>query len=446
MTGTPAAVIAQIKRLQRVYQLTPDDASMAVLLRHNLDSAFAITRYDSAGFVRAFSCEARRSRHGGRDPRPGQAGLRLGAERDRRLPGRPGVPGPRRPGAGPVRLPAADSCAQLPGDRLSHAGGPVRIARLLQLLGLRLDPEPGRLPRRPAQLPRPAGAGRRATTRRTCCCSAGPTCSTCPLTCANTNTALPYIDVVNETLEYFVANGLSLDGYQGHDTGDTVTSAELIASPQYVNDAAYALLQNAFFPPPLPFNRPLALLRLQLASLGVTLPAAMTALRAGDQLVNRSTPTSYGWSDILIEQLTISRDEYRLFTDPTLQLGDLYGLPTPPPAPSGTAAPDPTGSPSDDEPAGLLPPPRRLLRRPGSDHPDPVHQPQRQPDPAAGAARRVIQHPAGAARQPGHGRGRSRPSSSARCRPGWTRPSTAAPPRPTTRPSSTGSRARRTTR
>ena len=27
-----------------------------------------------------------------------------------------------------------------------------------------------------------------------------------PLTCENTNTALPYIDVVNETLEYFVAN------------------------------------------------------------------------------------------------------------------------------------------------------------------------------------------------------------------------------------------------
>ena len=40
-----------------------------------------------------------------------------------------------------------------------------------------------------------------------------------PLTCANTNTALPYIDIVNETLEYFVASGLTLDGYQGHDTG-----------------------------------------------------------------------------------------------------------------------------------------------------------------------------------------------------------------------------------
>src|SRR5262249_41014340 len=32
-----------------------------------------------------------------------------------------------------------------------------------------------------------------------------------PLTCDNTNTALPYIDVVNETLEYFVANSAQPD-------------------------------------------------------------------------------------------------------------------------------------------------------------------------------------------------------------------------------------------
>ena len=154
-----------------------------------------------------------------------------------------------------------------------------------------------------------------------------------------------------------MANGLSLDGYQGHDTGDAVTSAELLASPQYVNDAAYAILQDAFFPPPLPFSRPLALLRLHLQNLGLALPDAMAALRAGDQLVNQTTPTSYGWSDILIEQLAISRDEYRLFTDPALQLGDLYGLP------DGQRA----RRPADHEPAGPLAAPRRVLRRPVRD-------------------------------------------------------------------------------
>ncbi len=55
LTKTPAEVVTAIKRIQRVYQLTPDDLSMSVLLFHNLDSAFAITRYDSAGFVRAFA-------------------------------------------------------------------------------------------------------------------------------------------------------------------------------------------------------------------------------------------------------------------------------------------------------------------------------------------------------------------------------------------------------
>jgi len=50
-------VITQVKRLQQVYQLTPDDTSLVVLLRYNLDSALAITRYDPAGFVRAFAYE-----------------------------------------------------------------------------------------------------------------------------------------------------------------------------------------------------------------------------------------------------------------------------------------------------------------------------------------------------------------------------------------------------
>jgi len=49
-----------------------------------------------------------------------------------------------------------------------------------------------------------------------------------------------YIDIVNETLEYFVANGLMIDGFQGFDTGDRVASAELIAAPQNVNDATLA--------------------------------------------------------------------------------------------------------------------------------------------------------------------------------------------------------------
>ena len=57
LTGTPAGVITQVKRLQQAYQLTHDDASLAVLLRHNLGSALAVARYDPAAFVRAFADE-----------------------------------------------------------------------------------------------------------------------------------------------------------------------------------------------------------------------------------------------------------------------------------------------------------------------------------------------------------------------------------------------------
>ena len=50
----PPSVIAEVKRLQRVYQITPNDHAFAALLRHGLDSAYAVTRYDPAGFARAF--------------------------------------------------------------------------------------------------------------------------------------------------------------------------------------------------------------------------------------------------------------------------------------------------------------------------------------------------------------------------------------------------------
>ena len=58
--------------------------------------------------------------------------------------------------------------------------------------------------------------------------------SNLPLTCANTNTALPYIDIVNETLEYFVSHNLSLTGFQGFSTDDNISLGELLAIPQNV--------------------------------------------------------------------------------------------------------------------------------------------------------------------------------------------------------------------
>lgn len=73
-----------------------------------------------------------------------------------------------------------------------------------------------------------------------------------PLTCENTNIALPYIDVVNEILEYYVAKGkLAKDA--ARDTGDA-TTAELLAEPQYVIPKAYDALRAARYPLNLPFD------------------------------------------------------------------------------------------------------------------------------------------------------------------------------------------------
>ena len=55
-----------------------------------------------------------------------------------------------------------------------------------------------------------------------------------PLTCENTNTALPYIDITNEILEYHIANGNTLKIFRGHDTSADSTTPELLAEPQNI--------------------------------------------------------------------------------------------------------------------------------------------------------------------------------------------------------------------
>lgn len=72
------------------------------------------------------------------------------------------------------------------------------------------------------------------------------------LTCENTHTALPYIDIVNEILEYYVAHG-RLAKEAARDT-DGSTTAELLAEPQNVIQEAYDSLRGAAFPLNLPFD------------------------------------------------------------------------------------------------------------------------------------------------------------------------------------------------
>jgi hypothetical protein len=147
-----------------------------------------------------------------------------------------------------------------------------------------------------------------------------------PLTCENTNTAMPYIDLVNETLEYYVANGMTLqqsalEQYHGHDTGSTA-SEDLLANPQYVMDSAYQTLCDASFPAPLPFHQSLESMRRYFGKFEVPLALAMEKLRKNDDL----DTAPYGWRDILMEEIGISRAEFSILTDSTrVSLSALYG-------------------------------------------------------------------------------------------------------------------------
>jgi peptidoglycan hydrolase-like protein with peptidoglycan-binding domain len=146
------------------------------------------------------------------------------------------------------------------------------------------------------------------------------------LSCENTNTLMPYIDLVNEILEHHVVH-LSLEGFNGHNVDEGVVSEELLAKPKFVDDTAYEVLRKALFPPPLPFHQPLEALRKHFEHFGLSLDVAMERLRVNDQVQRASRPSSpgYGWEDVLMERLGFSRTEYSILTNSDASLRDLFG-------------------------------------------------------------------------------------------------------------------------
>lgn len=126
------------------------------------------------------------------------------------------------------------------------------------------------------------------------------------LTCANTNTAMPYIDIVNEILETYVALGLRLDGSAARDSAES-TSAELDANPQYLNQRAYQIVAQAFLPFTLPFNRPLMVARSYLKQLGSSRHEILKAF-----LKDQSSATAR--HILAAEVLGVSSEEFQILT------------------------------------------------------------------------------------------------------------------------------------
>lgn len=328
--------LRELQRLQRVYQVTPGDDSMAVLLREGVDSAYAIVSYGRERFVEQF---------GGKFADAADAGL-IYAKAEQvhaavlnltvayvSAKNAPGIgvhspariinPAPNVPNPNATDVLAYAALESLFGEmdycECKHCRSVLSPAAYLVNLLQFLDP-----PGHPDPTPLKVLLERR------------PDIQHLPLTCENTNTPLPQIDLVNETLEYFVAAdspvaapqvSQSLGGFTGHDTAPGVTSADLLASPSFVRDAAYKILEGASFPVLLPLHQPLESLRRHFRRFETPHPRVMEALRTSDAVERAGTlaQPAYGWRDVFLEELPISRAEYALLTDSTRPFWELFG-------------------------------------------------------------------------------------------------------------------------
>jgi len=156
------------------------------------------------------------------------------------------------------------------------------------------------------------------------------------LSCENTNIVMPYVDLANEVLEAFVVSGVNggtftLAGYEGHNVGEGVTTEDLLAAPEFVENEAYRYLRDeVLFPLKLPFHKPLETLRRYFERMEVPLATAMERFRKDDRIDTADWPasgtTAFDWRDILIERLGISRQEYSVLAGGSASLAELCGM------------------------------------------------------------------------------------------------------------------------
>ena len=112
------------------------------------------------------------------------------------------------------------------------------------------------------------------------------------LTCENTNTVLPYIDLVNEVMESFVVYRANFHT-DTHDPKQTTldvfnvtdeTQNELLAQAQHTNYPAYCILKNeAVYPFTLPFHLPIETARIFLKYLGTSRYEVLDSFRSAHE-------------------------------------------------------------------------------------------------------------------------------------------------------------------
>ena len=300
--ANPETVKVQLKRVQRAMRVAPNAEHAEALMTAGLDSAQAVVSMAPAAFEELFAekfggaIQTRQYYHKAKQVSASvlaiASAIKQSVQDD--LPG--------------VIQPVAESVKALPNFTTlfgsqslcacEHCGSVLSpAAYLVDLLDF-LNPKFGQKPIAKLRQKR-------------------PDLEHIPLTCENTNTPLPYIDLVNEILEFYVAND-TLTAAAARDT-QGMSAEELSVNPQYVIDTAYQELAGAVYPHSLPFHRPLAMARLYLEHLGTNRHQLMHTFRREGQ------PSE---ADIDLESLKISVFERDILTGSSGRpLAEFYGYP-----------------------------------------------------------------------------------------------------------------------
>lgn len=170
------------------------------------------------------------------------------------------------------------------------------------------------------------------------------------LTCENTNTLIPYVDLVNEVMESFVIN---LNDYE-EDTHDpkqaTIrthnvegeSSGELLAEPQHIKYRAYRKLRKAVYPASqLPYHQPIDTIRHYLDYLNSSRHELMDTFRSSitfplpeNPSISEQTRAS-AWENqkklavdraVAAEYLNITQEEYVILTKEGFHSKEWYEL------------------------------------------------------------------------------------------------------------------------
>lgn len=301
--------IAQLKKLQRAVQVSPASGAMSILMKNDLTSSYRITRmskesflyayadkfdstqtaemvYERANYIQSRNEQVYRTiNEAVKQHNPYVTGNGNGAVEQavlKVLPNYTALFGPQ------------DTCECQECHSVYSAA--AYLVDILQFLHNN-DLDPTKTKSNPTDL---------SNTALEILLKRRPDLQYLELTCENTNTVLPYIDLVNEIMEYYVYHS-NLTNYKGFNIGEDDTSEELDASAQHTEIEAYRILAAKVSPFTLPYNQPLDVIRTYLDGMN---SSRYEVMETGFTVA----PAAADWVALTSEYLSLSLEEYQVLT------------------------------------------------------------------------------------------------------------------------------------